>query len=54
MDEEIRTLVEIRLESAQEDIETAKELLNLKRYRAAVNRAYYAIFSITNAVLLTL
>jgi uncharacterized protein (UPF0332 family) len=53
MDEEIRTLVEIRLESAQEDIETAKELLSLKRYRAAVNRAYYAIFSITNAVLLT-
>lgn len=53
MDEETRTLVKVRVESSQEDFETAKELLSLKRYRAAVNRAYYAIFSLTNAVLLT-
>lgn len=53
MDKETRTLVEVRLKSSQEDLETAKELLGLKRYRAAVSRAYYAIFSITNAVLLT-
>ena len=53
MDEATRTLVKVRLESSQEDLVTAKELLALKRYRAAVNRAYYAIFSITNAVLLT-
>lgn len=53
MDEETRVLVKVRLENSREDLETAKELLNLKRYRAAVNRAYYAIFGITNATLLT-
>jgi hypothetical protein len=34
-------------------MDTAAELLSLKRYRAAVNRSYYALFSITTAVLLT-
>lgn len=53
MDEETRTLVKVRIESSQEDLETAKELLDLKRYRAALNRAYYAILSVTSAVLLT-
>jgi len=53
MDEETKTLIRVRIESSQDDLEAAKELLNLKRYRAAVNRAYYAIFSLTNAVLLT-
>ncbi len=49
MDEKTRVLIEVRLDSAQEDIETAKELLDLGRYRAAVNRSYYAIFSVTTA-----
>lgn len=53
MDKKIRILIEVRLDRAQEDIQTAKELLNLGRYRAAVNRAYYAIFGITTALLLT-
>ncbi len=53
MDEETRVLIEVRLDRAQEDILTAKELLNLGRYRAAVNRAYYAIFGVTTALLLT-
>ncbi len=53
MDEKIRELVKVRLEKADEDIDTASELLLLKRYRAAVNRAYYALFSITTALLLT-
>ncbi|MEW6003162.1 MAG: HEPN domain-containing protein [Nitrospirota bacterium] len=44
MDKETGTLVKVRIESAQEDLETAKELLSLKRYGAVVNRAYYAIF----------
>ena len=52
MEEETRTLIKVRLEGSQEDLETAKELLNLKRYRAAVNRAYYAVFGVTNAVCL--
>jgi len=53
MEEPTRILINVRLESADEDLETAKELLKLNRYRAAVNRAYYAIFSTTNAVLLS-
>lgn len=53
MDEKTSELVKVRLEKAEEDMETAAELLALKRYRAAVNRAYYALFSITSAVLLT-
>jgi uncharacterized protein (UPF0332 family) len=53
MDEETGILVRIRIDRSLEDIDTAKELLSLGRYRAAVNRAYYAIFSITTALLLT-
>lgn len=53
MEEKTRELVKVRLEKAEEDMDTAAELLSLKRYRAAVNRSYYALFSITTAVLLT-
>ena len=53
MDEQTRVLIEVRLARAREDIETARELLNSGRYRAAVNRSYYAIFSVTTALLLT-
>jgi uncharacterized protein (UPF0332 family) len=53
MDKEAKVLIEIRLDRAIEDIQTAKELFNLGRYRATVNRAYYAIFGVTTALLLT-
>ena len=53
MDEETKVLIEVRLDRTKEDIQTAKELLKLRRYRATVNRAYYAIFGITTALLLT-
>jgi uncharacterized protein (UPF0332 family) len=53
MDEQTRVLIEVRLDRAREDIETARELFNSKRYRAVVNRSYYAIFSVTTALLLT-
>lgn len=53
MEDGTRTLIKVRLEGSLEDLETAKELLGLKRFMAAANRAYYAIFSLTNAVLLT-
>jgi uncharacterized protein (UPF0332 family) len=53
VEEATKILITVRLESADEDLDTAKELLKLERYRAAANRAYYAIFSTTNAVLLT-
>ena len=53
MDKETRVLIDVRLDRSLEDLETAKELVDLGRYRAAVNRAYYAIFGITTALLLT-
>ncbi len=53
MDEQTRVLIEVRLDRAREDIETARELFNSGRYRAVVNRSYYAIFSVTTALLLT-
>ena len=53
MDEETRVLIEVRLDRVREDMETAKDLLNLRRYRGAINRAYYAIFGVTTALLLT-
>jgi uncharacterized protein (UPF0332 family) len=53
MDEQTRVLIAVRLERSREDMETARELVDLGRYRAAVNRAYYAIFGITTALLLT-
>ena len=53
MDEKTRTLIKVRLERAREDLDTAEELLSLNRYRASVNRAYYALFGITTALLLT-
>jgi len=53
MEEATKILINVRVESADEDLETAKELLKLNRHRAAVNRAYYAIFSTTNAILLS-
>ena len=53
MGEQTRVLIEVRLDRAREDIETARELFNLGRYRAVVNRSYYAIFSVTTALLLT-
>jgi uncharacterized protein (UPF0332 family) len=53
LDKQTAELIKVRLEKANEDIATSTELLSLNRYRAAVNRAYYALFSITTAVLLT-
>jgi uncharacterized protein (UPF0332 family) len=53
MDEKTRTLIKVRLERAREDLDTAEELLSLNRYRASINRAYYALFGITTALLLT-
>ena len=55
MDEETRRIiVEVRLEKCKEDLQAARELLKLGFLRAAVNRAYYGVFHITSAALLTL
>jgi uncharacterized protein (UPF0332 family) len=55
MDEETRRIiVGVRLEKCKEDLQAARELLKLGFLRAAVNRAYYGVFHITSAALLTL
>jgi uncharacterized protein (UPF0332 family) len=55
MDEETRRIiVGVRLEKCKEDLKAARELLKLGFLRAAVNRAYYGVFHITSAALLTL
>jgi len=55
MDEETRRIiVGVRLEKCREDLQAARELLKLGFLRAAVNRAYYGVFHITSAALLTL
>jgi uncharacterized protein (UPF0332 family) len=55
MDEETRrVIIRVRLEKCKEDLQAAQELLRLGFLRAAVNRAYYGVFHITSAALLTL
>ncbi|WP_343409891.1 HEPN domain-containing protein [Candidatus Amarolinea dominans] len=54
MDEDTKLLVGIRLERCREDIATARLLIREGKYRVAVSRAYYAIFMIATAVLITL
>lgn len=44
-------LSSVRLEQAKEDLETASENLSAGRYKAANNRAYYAVFTAIRAVL---
>ncbi|RCX20991.1 uncharacterized protein (UPF0332 family) [Anaerobacterium chartisolvens] len=44
-------LAKHRLSTAEEDLETAIDLLNMQRYKGATNRAYYAIFHSMRAVL---
>jgi uncharacterized protein (UPF0332 family) len=44
-------LSRLRLENADEDLETATENMKAGRYRAANNRAYYSIFHGIRAVL---
>jgi uncharacterized protein (UPF0332 family) len=53
VDEDTRVIIRVRVAKAREDVETARELVALGRYRVAATRSYYAIFTITTAVLLT-
>ncbi len=49
--EDIRALSEIRLEHAEECLETAKKIMALGDYKSAANRSYYAIYHAMRAVL---
>lgn len=51
MESSIIELSKYRLETAYSDLETAKALYELKQFRAAINRSYYAIFHSLRAVL---
>ncbi len=53
MDENTKIIIGVRLEKAKDYIATAHELIALRRLRGAVNRAYYAIYHLATAVLLT-
>lgn len=44
-------LVQHRLQIAEEDLETAKLLMDCDKYRGANNRAYYSIYHTIDAIL---
>jgi uncharacterized protein (UPF0332 family) len=54
VDEAQRAIIAVRMTKAQEDIATAREDFERSRYRAAVARAYYAMFHVSGAALLTI
>jgi uncharacterized protein (UPF0332 family) len=51
MDEHIRTYARLRLDNAREELETARENIARGHFRAAVSRAYYAVFYMASAAL---
>jgi len=51
VEEPIRAYARLRLEHAREELETARENIAHGRFRAAVSRAYYAIFYMASAAL---
>ena len=50
MEGSVMDLSRYRLEKAKEDLETAEENLNTGKYRASVNRSYYAVFHALRAI----
>lgn len=51
MEEPIRAYARLRLERAREDLATAGDNIEQGYFRAAVNRAYYAVFHMASAAL---
>ena len=51
MEEHIRAYARLRLTRAREELETARENIANDRFRAAVSRAYYAVFYVASAAL---
>jgi len=51
VEEHVRAYARLRLEMASEELDTARENIAHGRYRAAVSRAYYAVFYIASAAL---
>lgn len=51
MEEPVRAYARLRLERAREDLATARDNMGQGYFRAAVNRAYYAVFHMASAAL---
>ena len=51
MEESVRAYARLRLERAREDLATAHDNIGQGYFRAAVNRAYYAVFHMASAAL---
>lgn len=51
LDEDRKNLIKVRLEHAEECLQSAKELEQSGDYRGSANRSYYAIFHSMRAVL---
>lgn len=53
MDENTRIIAQIRLEKSKDDLARARALIEQGGYRQAISRAYYAVFALASAALLT-
>lgn len=51
MEEHVQAYARLRLEYAHEELETARDNIARGHFRAAVSRAYYAVFYIATAAL---
>lgn len=51
MEEHVRAYAQLRLGMAREELETARDNIAHGHYRAAVSRAYYAVFYMASAAL---
>lgn len=49
-----KLMIQLKFGDGKEDLDTARDMLRLGRYRAAISQAYYAVFMVSTAVLLTL
>jgi uncharacterized protein (UPF0332 family) len=53
MDTDTKIIIRIRLEKARDDVARAGKLIATGAYRQAISRAYYAVFAIASATILT-
>ncbi len=51
MEEHVRAYARLRLTNAREELETARDNIAYGHFRAAVSRAYYAVFYMASAAL---
>jgi uncharacterized protein (UPF0332 family)/predicted nucleotidyltransferase len=54
MGENAKLMIKIRFDDGKEDLAVARKNLQDGFYRAAISRAYYAVFAISTAILLTM